>query len=153
VALDTQLGQLVVESSSSFDPSGKYAKFYAITSPAVSGAAPAAVHIADQARTTAGASIAGTLAGTAGKTTWVRGFRVTAAPIAAAVAGQVTLSGLISGKTFSYEFAALVGALSQLWEDFGDVGVPANAANTSIVLTVPALLLATVSLNVWGYQL
>ncbi|HYR17902.1 MAG TPA: hypothetical protein VEQ15_00325 [Myxococcales bacterium] len=152
MALDTTLGTLLVEAASSLDPGGKYARFYAIASPSAGPLAAGAVALADTARTTAGASIAGTLAGAAGKTTFVRGFRITAPPIAVAVSGQVTLSGLASGKTFSYEFAALVGALAQLGEDFGD-GLAANAANTAIVLTVPALALATVSLDIWGYQL
>jgi len=112
-----------------------------------------ATGLADTARTTAGVSISGTLAHASGKLVYVRGFRITASPIAASVAGQVTLSGLVAGKTFSYELAALVGAIAQIFEDFGDAGLAANDGSTDIVLTVPALLLATVSLNIWGYRI
>lgn len=151
MALDTQLGQLIIEGASSYDPSGKYAKIYAITSPAVAAAVP--TPLADTARTTAGASISGTLAHLAGKLVYVQGIRITAQPIAASVGGQVTLAGLAAGKTFSYEFAALVGAIAQVWETFEGAGLAANDANTDIVLTVPALALATISLNIWGYRI
>ena len=77
---------------------------------------------------------------------------MTVAPIAAAVSGRLTITGL-AGHDFSYEIAALVAALSQIGEDFGDTGIPASAANTSILVNVPALALATVSVNAWGYQL
>jgi hypothetical protein len=124
-----------------------------VTAPEVGVATLAAVQLADSARTTNGTSISGTLTHAAGKLVYVRGFRITAAPIAIAVTGQVTLTGLVSGKTFTYELAALVGSIAQIFEDFGDTGVAANDGSTDIVLTVPALTLATISLNIWGHRI
>lgn len=147
---------LLLDNVLATDPTGKYLRTYidqaGASLPVSAALASTATVLTDTARTTAGATISGTLAHNAGQLVYVRGFRITAAPIAVAVAAQVTLSGLANGKTFSYEFSALVGALAQLWEDFGEVGVPANSGATDIVLTVPALALATVSLNVWGYR-
>src|SRR5215469_18035112 len=141
--------QMVVDDVLTLDPSGKFQKVYAVTaapsSPAIS------TPVADSQRTTSGAALTATLAGTTGKTTYIRGWRVTVAPIAASVSARLTITGLV-GHDFSYEVAALVGALAQIGEDFGDTGIPASAANTSILVNVPALALATVSVNVWGYQ-
>lgn len=149
MALDTALGQLLIEGASSYDPGGKFLKVYSI----IPAASTTATALADTARTMNGSSISGTLAHAAGKLVYVRGFRITAAPIAVSVAGVVNLTGLVAGKTFQYEIAALVGAVYSLGEDFGDTGLAANDGSTDVVLTVPALALATVSLDIWGYRI
>lgn len=133
------------------DVTGKMYRLVAV--PEMGPAAAGAVPLADTNRTTAGASISGTLAHATGKLVYIRGFRVTAAPIAVSVSGEVTLSGLANGKTFSYELAALVGAIAQINDAFGDLGLAANDSSTDIVLTVPALALATISLDIWGHRI
>ena len=149
----SQLQYLPIDTVAAQDPTGKFQRVFVDPASVVAvTAGPVGAVLTDTARTTAGATISGTLSHAAGKLVYVRGFRITAAPLAVAVSGEVTLAGLANGKTFSYEFAALVGSFAQLWEDFGEVGISANDGTTDIVLTVPALALATVSLNLWGYR-
>lgn len=102
--------------------------------------------------TTVGGSGAATLAATAGKTTYIRGFVITGAPVVAVVNGIVTITGLTN--TLSMTLTELVTALTIIQQYFGEIGIPASGPNTSIALNVPSITGGSI-INVfaWGYQL
>lgn len=88
----------------------------------------------------ANAAAVATLAATAGQTTYITGFEVTAAGATAGLAVNVTLAGCLNG-TQTFTFAAPIGALvvaTPLSINFSNP-IPASAPNTTIVLTLPAL--------------
>lgn len=88
----------------------------------------------------ANASAAATLAAAAGETTYITGFEITASGATAAAVVTVTVTGTIGG-TLSYTFVAPAGATAQatpLVVEFPRP-IPASAANTAIVVTLPAL--------------
>lgn len=104
----------------------------------------------------ANASAAATLAGAASKTTYITGFVITAAGATAGACVNATITGTISTTlTFTYcvPTGAAVGA-SPLVVTL-DTPIPASAANTAIVLTLPALGAGNTnaSVNAFGYQL
>lgn len=81
-----------------------------------------------------------TLPGVAGKTTYISGFEITGGGATAAALVQATVTGLIGG-TATYTVGAVAGAAAAntpLVVQF-DPPIPANAANTAIAVTVPAL--------------
>ena len=106
----------------------------------------------------ANAVAAATLAGTAGKTTYIKGFVVSGAGATVGLPVTVTVTNLaVGGVTFSFTYCATAGALlanTPLIVSF-PAGVPASGSNTSIVASCPALGLGNTSnsVNVWGYQL
>lgn len=88
----------------------------------------------------AAASAVATLPGVAGKTTYITGFEITGGGATAASLVVATLAGIISG-TASYVVAVPVGAtlgITPLSVQFSQP-IPASAANTAIVLTLPSL--------------
>lgn len=90
--------------------------------------------------TVANASAVATLAGVAGKTTYISGFEITSAGATAASVVAATLAGILGG-TATYTYACLAGGTTQnpnLQVTFTPP-LPASAVNTAIVLTLPAL--------------
>ena len=112
-----------------------------------------AVTLIEQSATiNAAASGTCTLAGTSGKTTYIRGFTISSAAAVAIVSGLVTLTGLTNTMNFYYDNLAV--GQSGLFVFFGEDGIPASAANTGIVVNFPAITGgAATAINVWGYQL
>jgi hypothetical protein len=110
-----------------------------------------ATPITGNANGTTGA-VVGTLAGTAGKTTYICGFTVTAFG-GTADPGPVTVAGTTgSSMTFqmSLDSANTVSSLQQTFTPC----VPASAANTAITITTTAAAGATgVNVVSFGYQL
>jgi hypothetical protein len=106
--------------------------------------------VADAAVGAAGAAVSGTLAAVAGKTTRISGFDVSGGTVLVAVLAGITVTGLLNGKTFTYNvvFTVLNGAyLSVRFSQ----PIPASAVNAAIVVSVPALTGGpAVAVNVWG---
>ena len=102
--------------------------------------APAfALTTASSGNVAAAAAIA-TLAGVAGKTTYITGFEVTASGAVAAAVVLATLTGL-AGGTATYVYVAPAGVTTagpMLAVEFAPP-LPASALNTAIVLTLPSL--------------
>lgn len=88
----------------------------------------------------ANASAVATLAGAAGKTTYITGFEITAGGATAGALVLATITGLING-TATYVYAVATGAATgspPLIVEFS-APIPASAVNTAIVVTLPAL--------------
>lgn len=88
----------------------------------------------------ANASAVATLAGAAGKTTYITGFEITAGGATAGALVLATVTGLING-TATYVYAVATGAATgspPLIVEF-PAPIPASAVNTAIVVTLPAL--------------
>jgi hypothetical protein len=87
----------------------------------------------------ANATATATLAGVAGKTTYITGFSVTASGATAAKVATVTVTGPITGtKTYTFVFpAGATVAATPLVICFGKP-VPASAVNTGIAVSCPA---------------
>lgn len=101
-------------------------------------------------------SAVATLAGTAGKTTYITGFQITSSGATVGLIVNPTIVGTISG-TLTYVYAAMAGALlinTPLIVNF-PVPIPASAVNTAIVVTLPTLGLGNTNSCVvaHGYQL
>jgi hypothetical protein len=102
-------------------------------------------------------AISATLPALTGKLTYICGFSYQGSDATAAVAGNVVVSGTVSGSmNFGYVALAAGAAVAQpppITVPFGPC-VPASGQNTAIVVTPPVLgagaTLATVS--AWGYQ-
>ena len=106
------------------------------------GWAPTAVgatQITASSANVANGSAAATLAGAAGKTTYIAGFQVTASGATAGLAVTGTVAGLLGGTTnFTFVFPAGVAVPAQPLIYFFEPPIPASAVNTAIVVTVPA---------------
>lgn len=88
----------------------------------------------------ADAAAAATLNAAAGKTTYISGFQVTSGGATAASLKSVSVTGLLGG-TATYTIGVVAGATlpnAHLIVTFNPP-IPASAANTAIVVTVPAL--------------
>jgi hypothetical protein len=96
-------------------------------------------------------AVVGTLAATAGKTSYICGFEVSAIGGTAAI-GPITIAGLIgSSMIFQGSSSAAGGTIAQ--KTFAPC-IPASATNTAITITTTANGTATaVNVNSWGYQL
>lgn len=120
------------------------------------GAYPAgATPITASSGNVAAAVATATLAGAASVTTYITGFEVTGAGATAGLVVTVTVTGTIS-TTLSYTVAAVTGALlinTPLIVEF-PVAIPASAANTSIVVSMPSLGLGNTNATVvaHGYR-
>jgi hypothetical protein len=91
------------------------------------------------ANTGAAAAITATLAGAAGKLTYISGFHVTGLGATAGSVIAVTVTGLLGGtQTYNYTVTTGAGLASgNLDVEFG-VALPASALNTAIVVNVPS---------------
>lgn len=97
-------------------------------------------HITAASGNVANASAAATLAAVAGKKTYITGFEVTGTGATVGQAVSVTVVGTVTG-TLTYTVASATGVLvanSPLIVQF-TTPIPASAANTTIVVTCPAL--------------
>lgn len=95
-------------------------------------------------------AVAATLAGVAGKTTFICDFDISAIGGTAAV-GPITITGLIGSATFTYQMSSSAAGvtLSRVFTPC----IPASAVNTGIVITTTADGTATaVDVNAHGYQ-
>lgn len=102
-------------------------------------ALPAGTPISAASGNVANASAVATLAGVAGKTTYITGFEATSSGATVGLPVTVTVTGLLSG-TLSYTFAFVPGVLlasTPLTIEFPQP-LPASATNTAIVVTLPA---------------
>lgn len=110
-----------------------------------------AVPLTATATGTTAATVA-TLAGTAGKTTFICGFTISA-DATTALAGAAVVSGTISGSLNYIQNVGAATAAGVLTQTFNPC-IPASAANTAIVITSAAAGIAgNTSVNGWGYQL
>lgn len=103
----------------------------------------------------AGSAVA-TLAAVAGKTTYITGFQITSAGSTAAAVVSATVAGVITG-TMTYTYTSVAGATlanAPLTINF-PAPVPASAANTAIVVTLPSLGAGNTNatVNAQGFQL
>lgn len=94
-------------------------------------------------------------AGGASKTTFICGFTATGGGATAAAVVNLTVTNVITG-TMTYTFGANTGAgvpSAPLVVQFNPC-VPANAANTTIVVSMPSLGAGNTNaaVNAWGYQ-
>jgi hypothetical protein len=96
-------------------------------------------------------AVVGTLAGTAGKTTYICGFNVSAVGGTATV-GPITVAGLIgSSQVYQIPVNSTAGAVL-VTQTFAPC-IAASAANTAITVTTTANGTATaVDVNSWGFQ-
>lgn len=104
----------------------------------------------------ANAEAVATLAGAAGKTTYVTGLSITGSGATLGSIVLATLAGIISGtQTYPYAVAAGVLVGNQSFGLAFDPPIPASAANTAIVLTLPALGggNTNAAVNLTGYRL
>ncbi len=115
------------------------------------GVGPMAVAIPIQGNGTGSTgAVTCTLAGTAGKVTYICGFSVSAIGGTAAV-GPITIANTVTASQV-YQLASSPGG-STLAVSF-EPCVPANASNTSITITTTADGTASaVDVNSWGFQL
>lgn len=114
-----------------------------VAPPALSGAAdypPGSTPVTSSSGNVANAAAVATLPGVAGKTTYITGFSVTGGGATAASLVLATLAGLISG-TATYVLGVVAGAAAAnpAFSVQFSRPIPASAANTAVVLTVPAL--------------
>jgi hypothetical protein len=103
----------------------------------------------------AAAAAVATLPAAAGKTTYVAGLTITGGGATAASLVTAVLSGLLGGS-LSFTVAAPAGAtlgVTPLSVEFNPP-LPASAANTAIVLTLPSLGAGNTNaaVSAWGYQ-
>jgi len=103
----------------------------------------------------AAATATATLAAVAGKTTFICGFQATAGGATAAAVVTGTITNIITG-TMSWTYGANTGAgvpTAPLVVPFNPC-VPANAVNTTIVVSMPSLGAGNTNATVsaWGYQ-
>lgn len=99
---------------------------------------------------------AATLAAASSKTTYITGFDITAGGATAGVSVDLAVSGLLGG-TIHYSYTTPVGATvpAPVMSLRFPAPVPASAANTAIVVTLPSLGTGNLSAAVvaYGFQL
>jgi multisubunit Na+/H+ antiporter MnhC subunit len=102
----------------------------------------------------AATALTATLAGTAGKTTFISGFSVTGSGATGATSVIVTITGI--GTTMSYIVTVPAGAnanVAEMFIEFADP-IPASAVNTAIVISVPSFGVGNLfaAVNAHGFQ-
>jgi hypothetical protein len=113
-----------------------------------SGSGLPKTNIVGNASGTTGA-VVGTLAGVAGKTTFICGFTVASLGGTAAT-GPITIAGLSTSMVYQLTSSATGTTVSQT---FAPNCIPASAVNTAITITTTANGTASaVNVNSWGYQ-
>lgn len=115
-----------------------------------------ATAIAPASGSVANANAVATLAGVSAKTTYITGFEITSSGATVGTVVTITVTGTITG-TLTYIYAAPAGVLlmgTPLFVEFSKP-IPASAANTAIVVTLPALGTGNTNAAVvaHGYQL
>ena len=109
--------------------------------------------VGNSATAVAAAQCVATLPAVAGKTTYIMGFVLTAGAPAGAVVGVATVTGLgIAGGTLNFQFVETPNFGGELVIEF-PFPIPASAANTPIVVTIPAITSGAVTaVSAWGFQ-
>lgn len=102
----------------------------------------------------ANAQAVATLAGVAGKTTYITGFTITGSGATSGLAVVVTVTGLATPFNFIYCAAAGVLVMNTPLVVNFPAPVPASAVNTAVVVTCPALGTGNAHniVNAFGYQ-
>ena len=133
-----------------YDSHGTQTDFTAATLvTSTSGYPQASTPITGNAAGTTGA-VVGTLAATAGKTTYICGFNVSAVGGTAAV-GPITIAGL-KGSSMVYQLTSSTTGVMVPTQPFTPC-IPASSTNTAITITTTADGTASaVNVNSWGYQ-
>lgn len=109
--------------------------------------APAGATIINGNATGSTSAVVGTLAGAAGKTTYICGFNVSAVGGTAAV--NPVIAGLSTSQTYAMASATAPVMVSQSFNPC----LPASATNTDITITTSAAAGASaVNVNSWGYR-
>jgi hypothetical protein len=103
----------------------------------------------------ANAAAVATLAGAAGLTTYISGFRCDGGGATAAALVSPTVAGTLGG-TMTFTFGAVAGAAlpdTAIQINF-TTPIPASAPNTAIVVTLPALGAGNLkaACSAWGYR-
>jgi hypothetical protein len=116
---------------------------------------PRAVAISAASGNVAAATATATLAASPGTTTYICGFSATGGGSTAAAVVNLTVTNVVTG-TLTYTFGANTGAgvpTAPLVVPFVPC-VPANAQNTTIVVSMPSLGTGNTNaaVNAWGYQ-
>lgn len=129
-----------------------------INTRASAGSLPAnATAVANSSGNVANSPAVATLAGVSNKTTYIQGLIITPGGATAAAVVTATLAGITGGPlSFTASAPSPAGnAGPVIIINFGVGGLPASTANTSIVLTLPALGTGNTnaSVSAWGYQL
>ncbi len=107
--------------------------------------------IADSAAGIAAAAAVATLAAVAGRRNYLSGFVASATNPAAAVSGEITVTG-IGGVTLRFKFVEAAAAGGLLTVQFS-TPIPANADNTAIVVTLPAIATGgATAVAAWGFR-
>ena len=103
----------------------------------------------------ANASAVATLAGTAGKTTYITGFQCSGAGATAVNVVNATVVGGTWTETFTFVFVAGVTTADAPLIVTYPIPIPASAANTAITVTLPASGSGgtNAACNAQGYQL
>lgn len=84
------------------------------------------------------ANAVATLPGTAGKTTYISGYRCTNNGATTPTVVNLTVAGILGGTTTTVASVVAAGSLSAIISEAFNPPVPASAANTAIVVTLPA---------------
>lgn len=130
---------------------------YAATGTALVQPYPAgAIAITAASGNVAAATAAATLAAVSGKTTYITGFTVTGTGATAALAVSVTVTNVVTGTmTYTYAAAAGVAVANTPLNVAFPYPIPANAANTTIVVSCPTLGSGNTNntVNAYGFQL
>ena len=96
-------------------------------------------------------AVTASLPGSPGRLTYMCGLHIDAAGSGAI--GPITITGLAGGTTWTYQATAGNSGTSPPVQTYSPC-IPANAANTAIVVTTSADGTASaVDINTWGYQL
>lgn len=116
-----------------------------------------AVPVAASSGNVAASAAVATLAGAAGKTTYICGFRMTGLGATVLATVNATVAGLVGSVTLTYTFQAPLGvtvSATPLGDQFNPC-IPASAQNTAIVVTLPSLGTGNTNAaaSAWGYQL
>ena len=99
---------------------------------------------------TAGGAFTISLLAAAGLTTFLTDLTISCPGVVTEVSGLITMTGLIAG--WNLQFVETVSA-GGMYDHHWDPPLPASAANTAIVLNVPAISGGTaIAANMNGYQ-
>lgn len=121
----------------------------------VSGYPVGATALSGASGNVANASAAATLTGAASVTTYICGFSLTSSGSTAAAVVSATVAGLIVGtQTYTYVTVAGATLANQPLNVTYTPCLAASAANTNIVVTLPALGAGNTNAttNAWGYR-
>jgi hypothetical protein len=114
-------------------------------------AQPTAIGVITGNSTGTTGAVVGTLAGTAGKTTYICGFNVSTVGGTAA-SSPITVAGLIGSSQVYQTPVNATGGQIVVTQNFNPC-IPASAVNTAITVTTTAAVGATaVDVNSWGFQ-